>query len=1487
MHARIVKILNRCRAALSKLLWVLLGCLAFSFPSLSTTRDDVLKMAEASGRTRLEETEMPETYRILNEFLALLTKSASTRIHSYVASSELIIVQDKTPNAHVYIAHSAGQSRVRIIICLTTNLLQTFLGQNLNPDDFRERLEEIAGVIAHELGHIPDKLTRGIEHYHGKQANQAVELRADNEAIQILRDSGLPLDSLKKANDRLVRSENMTFLENLGKTHPADLARGRFMELEIHERPQNIEPQISVPNFTLESIHRVKQEVQNLPKSFRQVMVWPTSLSEIKFKYLKFWEVDPTVFNAHVLWLDHKLSQGQINTADPDFLEIVNAISTISSRYRGLCTTKECLKKLFENLAGFAGVNLIPHREFVRTLPFYNKNKFIIHQASALNRAYKASDLGLYPMEHILNALQENLTQSRSDLTKLRTSLEILTSLLDASMSRGDSIDPQDFLDLTQFFHSQIQPLLNQLKNQRSALQTSQISFLVPTRISRDYWQNLLRRSQDRRLIERASEVIHQIWLNRGFWATLEFMESQNSPLDWDFIGQHVGIPRDQIKNEVQREFKIFLRHQIQEDLQSKHDEIVHSSESGKDPWLVRSEVPTWFTSSMKKYLEQIFKELPDGHVKSIYSNSFNSILRYYNNLLTDDIESLFQSNNGDLESEKQNKEYLENLIKEQGSKLPISSWPLLYHHAKQSGLVGDVYAFDRLFPESIPQRPLSVLSEIWAQEIKETLILLPSDKTSILKGLELISKVIQHEHEVNQFPSAPTSAAIFIKALIPLTLTHWEKQNAFEYLTNFSVGPQTDEFFKTTLQSRYLEDKDWIKLRSFLKAKRFFDPQLSADLARHVLTDKINTEDLFVLSEDINSMLPEASKGKDAILESIAWQRNLSGPELQAHVEDEKSSNFPKLDPTNANAISSFSVLLRSATLKEKKELIEYILDSGQNRSLPDFITESLRQDLLLQTRILNLSEKNKRAQIDFFIEKMKKNYSQTTRTLTPAQKIVLLDLILSSGSKPMVSQSGFLTDLIIHSLGTEADSFENFLYRTFLESVPENQRSIFLAKLLLQRRDSPQTKSALSQIFESLGPVGFEIKNKAKAWNLFGSLKQTRLDATEERAGTLSKFEAETALRKILGDDRYSKEIKNLIQIVSTGNLKSLVLVETANGEHQSWILKNQKIEALFKNRLNIAKIFFKSWRTQSPETLSPVVNILIENLESQIQSGSDLRNEADKIGQLGQIANQLNKNRQNRGWILEVPKIQSEDLLQKEGFAAAAPDGISAQEFFKDPQISSREKESVSRWVTKTTLALIFKHGMLDTHPTLEHWFVDRQHQKITFIGADSLVRLPTQSSIFKSDPRLFMGQFLMALQDRNAERLLRTCLKMQNPESQARFDYGHAVNVLQRRLSQNISGSELRQKVLEDLVLLGLRLDSDIAFGIFNALQVLDQNRWIEKSEFDDILNSEISRLTWTKAPAVILDPVKLPQLKSQRKDLSSTQRTLTCPEVTAP
>ena len=59
---------------------------------------------------------------------------------------------------------------------------------------------EIIGIVSHELAHPVDKLDHvGIENNFGRAGQQAVEIRADSEAVDLLFKSRLPVDALFNA----------------------------------------------------------------------------------------------------------------------------------------------------------------------------------------------------------------------------------------------------------------------------------------------------------------------------------------------------------------------------------------------------------------------------------------------------------------------------------------------------------------------------------------------------------------------------------------------------------------------------------------------------------------------------------------------------------------------------------------------------------------------------------------------------------------------------------------------------------------------------------------------------------------------------------------------------------------------------------------------------------------------------------------------------------------------------------------------------------------------------------------------------------------------------------------------------------------------------------------------------------------------------------------------------------------------------------------
>lgn len=180
---------------------------------------------------------LPKVREILEPIVEKLSVEQASRLNGIsVNSSAFHLIDSPVINAFAIVARENGQTGSKSLVFITTGLLQKFLLNDVHYT-FKNSIEQISGIIAHEFGHSTDKLdaSTSIENHYQRSGSQAIELRADREAMVLLKKIGIRASALHDALQRLakykVRQPNP--LEIAFSTHPDDELRLLFQRLPL------------------------------------------------------------------------------------------------------------------------------------------------------------------------------------------------------------------------------------------------------------------------------------------------------------------------------------------------------------------------------------------------------------------------------------------------------------------------------------------------------------------------------------------------------------------------------------------------------------------------------------------------------------------------------------------------------------------------------------------------------------------------------------------------------------------------------------------------------------------------------------------------------------------------------------------------------------------------------------------------------------------------------------------------------------------------------------------------------------------------------------------------------------------------------------------------------------------------------------------------------------------------------------------------------
>ena len=593
------------KALLGLLLFLCLIVIAGPAVAVTATSEQTIRYITQTNGPQVPVAQMPLLYAKLGELFDRVSEAQAQMLELHITSNQLLIVDSEKINAFVTTVKPQGVTRAKNFIVITTGLLYKVIDENIDAQQVLDRLLELTGFLAHELGHPLDKLDPdGIEKEYGKMGAQGREVRADTDGMAILIAAGLPPDLVSRALRRIrpERSATSGFISSVS-THPESNLRLTMQRsiLTIRKFIEG-ESQLTGPNeLSTEEGETILNELDNLDSLEYRVRI-PKDLNEL----LSFLEPQPqkTVvvklvrdgqalreFNAWVLWFDQNLATNP--SLDPASLQLALKIRTLLyEKNVSICSTLVCLDRVFKKVQGVEFLKGKTHGEYVRELGFYSG------QGAPINT--ESNKKNLFPFfwrnQAIFSSLSKmNLNDVLQFISYNFTADDVLTRFT-----------PEDILAWSEYVSGEFRIRLEAELNTTYARQYD-FPYFLPTPRSRSLWQGLLNRSKNQNLRSPALQTLQLIWENRGFWAYLEFSSEKEFNIDWDFIGKSLDLDHTQINHQVQREFKKFIREKYMNLPARKeifHERFFGPSNPGITQLLENGKLtpPRWLSLSMPKY---------------------------------------------------------------------------------------------------------------------------------------------------------------------------------------------------------------------------------------------------------------------------------------------------------------------------------------------------------------------------------------------------------------------------------------------------------------------------------------------------------------------------------------------------------------------------------------------------------------------------------------------------------------------------------------------------------------------------------------------------------------------------------------------------------------------------------------------------------------------------------------------------------------------
>ncbi|MGZ3746313.1 MAG: AarF/UbiB family protein, partial [Pseudobdellovibrionaceae bacterium] len=721
------------------------------------------------------------------------------------------------------------------------------------------------------------------------------------------------------------------------------------------------------------------------------------------------------------------------------------------------------------------------------------------------------------------------------------------------------------------------------------------------------------------------------------------------------------------------------------------------------------------------------------------------------------------------------------------------------------------------------------------------------------------------------------------------LHLTLEQKFQIFLDLTESGPTRDTDQFFASLVDLTKLDPQMKSQVLGYLEEGRFNSDKIKLDLAKVFIGDRVHrlqTEvidkgskvDRYTINKlikDLNRYTPNGSLAKDNFLESIAWSLRLRGSELDGFIEDQKSQNWRKANPMLIRVGSMLATQLSSMSFEGRLKFIEYLLDPVKNETtLFTDIFEDLKKmtynDLLKEAvsegnKILSPQKQNElKERADRYAEILKLKAEEAIRDSSPTERIPLFEVVLTAGKEAPIKKSDWPQNIARRYLGYEPGSVEEALLTSFLEILPQHEPAVALAYMLSLSKD--ESSGSIAQLFEVFGTVGIKFGQLVSIWELFGKKIAKDTAHLKNNAKALTRYDVIN-----IADSRHH-EIKEIIEefekVLGSASIKTTVRVRFKDGSKGVLALQGKNVQEIVSMNVQLGKRFLERLKQKEVIKNSKFMMNLVEAMEEQIGAELDMKGEALKTKQAGQILEELNKELKAdlKGWTIRAPQVLKDKPLTNQLAFYELAGSVSYD------QLSPELKAQVGPMIAKANLKSLFKYGWFDPDRHTGNFLIEEKSKTIFFLDFGQFQDFSKSANPFKVDPRLVMGKFIQSLSALDSASVIHYASLMARPGDTS------VVDKVQMRKSLDAIFAEAKTQAKPDIKDLmvraineiaesGLKFDTRYIFGGLKGLIVLYGENYVSTKDFEGLLRNELQSLFAKKVPALITESFRSPEKSS--------------------
>ena len=690
------------------------------------------------------------------------------------------------------------------------------------------------------------------------------------------------------------------------------------------------------------------------------------------------------------------------------------------------------------------------------------------------------------------------------------------------------------------------------------------------------------------------------------------------------------------------------------------------------------------------------------------------------------------------------------------------------------------------------------------------------------------------------------------------------QRLEIFRRLTGTGATPATDAFFQKNVEPDFdaaAAEAAGLPLARILESARISGAALQLSLARRLLDPEVerlgsgphDAADLNRLVETLNAYVRQGSFQKDEYLEDLAWRLGLSGKELDVFIEDEKSYNWRKANPLLLRLGSALSAEIAKLSAPARAQFISFLIDP-EGRELPGAILRELQKNAYAAALAADAVENyhkphaRLRRESDRSAYLTKLELEAALSDASPAERIPIFELLLSAGPAALQNAAEFPHNVTRTFLGYAPGSTEGKTLDAYLSVVPAHEKTVSLAYLLSQ---AGQNKSSVKHIFEVFQTVGVKFGQMSSTWKIFGEEIARQTASLKDSARPMTKAEIEAAMRRARAPGELSR-VKALKRVIGSASLKTVVLVELADGREAVMLVRRPHAAEQIESNLDLGRAFLRELQGRGLGRASALLESALDAVRLQLAEEILFTKEAQNLRDAKKYYEGLNASMRARlgGWRFHVPGLI-------EGFEVR--DGILFMEKADGTtfdKLSPQTQAQAGPLLADASVTLLFRDGWFDADRHVGNQFIDPEKKIIYPIDFGQAARY-SKKSFWRRDDRYALAQFLRAIAEGDADGLIQSGQALAQPGSAPAN-----LSALRQDVRDILAGEggplDRMVALVSAFAERGARLDGRFTFGALKGLMTLYGENYVPEAGLRALLSRRVAALLRSKFPIALRD-----------------------------